>query len=307
MEAEKIKQVLEAAILASDNPLDRDALLMLFDEHDRPEKPALSKLLEELSEDYADRGIELREVGSGFRFQVRKDLGPWVSRLWAEKPPRYSRAIMETLALIAYRQPITRGEIEEIRGVAVSTNIIKTLQERAWVRVVGHRDVPGRPAMFATTRQFLDYFDLKSLEDLPPLSEIKDLDKLNEELELEGEETPPGTTDAASGEAVEEVEDQDEGEAAEAAIARQEDEYAANDGATAQYDEEGNRIPAGWQDEPDIDESRLMDMDKVDSVLKDVEESFRKKPEPPTEQEEADNAQGGEHNEVASGTESENE
>ena len=182
MEPDKIKQIVEAAIFAADGPLDRDALLLLFDEQERPEKADLSRSLEQISEDYAERGIELKEVASGFRFQVRKDLGPWVSRLWQEKPPRYSRAILETLALVAYRQPITRGEIEEIRGVSVSSHIIKSLLERNWVRVVGHRDVPGRPAMFATTRQFLDYFDLKSLEDLPPLSEIKDLDKLNEEL-----------------------------------------------------------------------------------------------------------------------------
>ncbi|HBT07512.1 MAG TPA: SMC-Scp complex subunit ScpB, partial [Alcanivorax sp.] len=184
MEPDKIKQIVEAAIFAADGPLDRDALLLLFDEQERPEKADLSRSLEQISEDYAERGIELKEVASGFRFQVRKDLGPWVSRLWQEKPPRYSRAILETLALVAYRQPITRGEIEEIRGVSVSSHIIKSLLERNWVRVVGHRDVPGRPAMFATTRQFLDYFDLKSLEDLPPLSEIKDLDKLNEELAL---------------------------------------------------------------------------------------------------------------------------
>jgi len=182
-----IKRVLEGAILAADAPLDRDAMLVLFDENERPDKTALNEILTLLAEDYTGRGIELREVASGFRFQVRKEVGPWVSRLWQEKPARYSRAILETLALIAYRQPITRGEIEEIRGVSVNTQIVRTLLERNWVRVVGHRDVPGRPAMFATTRQFLDYFDLTSLEDLPPLSEIKDLDKMNEELQLEQE------------------------------------------------------------------------------------------------------------------------
>ncbi|MEE4250463.1 MAG: SMC-Scp complex subunit ScpB, partial [Alcanivoracaceae bacterium] len=180
-----IRRVLEAAILAADGPLDRDTLLSLFDEAERPDKDNLNLILAELAESYAGRGIELKEVASGFRFQVRSEMGPWVSRLWQEKAPRYSRAILETLALIAYRQPITRGEIEEIRGVAVNTQIIKTLLERNWVRIVGHRDVPGRPAMFASTRQFLDYFGLKSLEDLPTLSEIRDLDKINEELQLE--------------------------------------------------------------------------------------------------------------------------
>ena len=137
-----------------------------------------------------DRGFELQEVASGFRYQVRQSLSPWVGRLWHERPQKYSRALLETLALVAYRQPITRGEIEEIRGVAVSTNIIKTLHEREWIRVVGHRDVPGRPAMYATTRQFLDYFNLKTLDQLPALAEIRDLLSIDGELDLapEGEE-----------------------------------------------------------------------------------------------------------------------
>lgn len=176
VEADQIKRIVEAAIFAADAPLDRDALLMLFDEADRPDKAVLGKLLDELVEDYAERGVELREVASGFRFQARKEVGPWVSRLWQEKAPRYSRAILETLALMAYRQPITRGEIEEIRGVAVSTHIIKTLLERGWARVVGHRDVPGRPAMFATTKQFLDHFNLHNLDQLPPLAVLREME-----------------------------------------------------------------------------------------------------------------------------------
>ncbi|HBO14018.1 MAG TPA: SMC-Scp complex subunit ScpB, partial [Halieaceae bacterium] len=147
-----------------------------------PPKEDIRAALEEVAARCEDRGFELREVASGFRFQVRQNLGPWVARLWHERPPKYSRALLETLALIAYRQPITRGEIEEIRGVAVSSNIIKTLHEREWIRVVGHRDVPGRPAMYATTRQFLDYFNLKSLDQLPALAEIRDLETLNAEL-----------------------------------------------------------------------------------------------------------------------------
>ncbi|MEC8880658.1 MAG: SMC-Scp complex subunit ScpB [Pseudomonadota bacterium] len=259
MEPDKIKQIVEAAIFAADGPLDRDALLLLFDEQERPEKADLSRSLEQISEDYAERGIELKEVASGFRFQVRKDLGPWVSRLWQEKPPRYSRAILETLALVAYRQPITRGEIEEIRGVSVSSHIIKSLLERNWVRVVGHRDVPGRPAMFATTRQFLDYFDLKSLEDLPPLSEIKDLDKLNEELAL-SDAPYPDSGDRAD----------DDNDATAAFGARTEGEREARN----------EEIFAALDEEPELDDSTLMSIDKVDSVNAGFEEEFRRKPAP---------------------------
>ena len=274
MEAQKVKQVLEAAILAADAPLDRDAMQLLFDEADRPDKAVLSKLLEELGTDYNERGIELREVASGFRFQVRSDLGPWVSRLWQEKPPRYSRAILETLALVAYRQPITRGEIEEIRGVAVSTNITRTLLERGWVRVVGHRDVPGRPAMYATTRQFLDYFDLKSLEDLPPLSEIRDLDKLNEELEFDGQPEPAGQADG-DGDA---NADQGEANAGPSASAEQGSEQAS--GGQEESSGVSGEYSLAADDDPEIDESTLMDIEQVDAVLADFEAQFRKKDKP---------------------------
>jgi segregation and condensation protein B len=181
---EKLKQIVEAALLAAGRPLNLDQLQALFEEREQPEKKALREVLESLMEEYQGRGIEVVEVGSGFRIQVVAGLSPWVSRLWAERPPKYSRALLETLALIAYRQPITRGEIEDIRGVSVSSNIIKTLTEREWVRVVGHRDVPGRPALYATTKEFLDYFNLKSLNELPTLAEIRDLDSINRELEL---------------------------------------------------------------------------------------------------------------------------
>ena len=181
---EKLKQIVEAALLAAGRPLNLDQILALFEEREQPEKKALREVLASLKEDYEGRGIEVVEVGNGFRIQVRAGLSPWVSRLWVERPPKYSRALLETLALIAYRQPITRGEIEDIRGVSVSSNIIKTLTEREWVRVVGHRDVPGKPALYATTREFLDYFNLKSLNDLPTLAEIRDLESINRELEL---------------------------------------------------------------------------------------------------------------------------
>ncbi len=182
---QRLKSIVEAALLAAGKPLSLDDLLALFDVTDLPDRQAVRAALKELADDYQDRGIELIEVGSGFRTQVRSAFAPWISRLWAERPPRYSRALMETLALIAYRQPITRGEIEEVRGVSVSTNIIKTLQEREWVRVVGHRDVPGKPSLYATTKEFLDYFNLKSLSELPTLAEIRDLDSINRELDLE--------------------------------------------------------------------------------------------------------------------------
>lgn len=175
-------QIIEGALLAAGKPLTVAQLGDLFEEHERPENVAIREALKEAAERCEDRGFELIEVASGFRFQVRQSLSPWVARLWQERPAKYSRALLETLALIAYRQPITRGEIEEIRGVAVSSNIIKTLHEREWIRVVGHRDVPGRPAMYATTRQFLDYFNLKNLDQLPALAEIRDLDTLNAEL-----------------------------------------------------------------------------------------------------------------------------
>ena len=182
-----LKQILEGAILAADSPLGIDQLSQLF-VSDVPDRSAIAAALDEISEDCQGRGFELKQVASGYRFQVRHELGEWVSRLWEERPPRYSRALLETLALIAYRQPITRGDIEEIRGVSVSTNIMRSLMEREWIRIVGHRDVPGRPAIYATTRNFLDYFNLKSLEELPTLSEIRDLDKVNEELDLAADE-----------------------------------------------------------------------------------------------------------------------
>lgn len=184
MNQEQLRNIIEAALFAAADPLNADRLQALFDEEQQPSRDTLHQVLLQLQQDYAGRGIELKEVASGFRFQARQEVSPWVSRMWEEKPQRYSRATLETLALIAYRQPITRAEIEDIRGVTVSSNIVKTLQERDWIRVVGHRDVPGRPAMFATTRHFLDYFNLKSLDELPPLAELMDIDKINEELDL---------------------------------------------------------------------------------------------------------------------------
>jgi segregation and condensation protein B len=179
-----LKCILEAVLLAADEPLEPAALAAVFEEGERPSDAALGKALAELEEDYAERALELRKVASGYRIQVREEVNPWVARLWEERPQRYSRALLETLALIAYRQPITRGEIEEVRGVSVRSNIIRTLQEREWIRVVGYRDVPGKPALFGTTRAFLDYFNLASLDDLPSLAEIKDMESFEPELDL---------------------------------------------------------------------------------------------------------------------------
>ena len=179
----RIQAIAEAALLAAGKPLSIDQLRELFLESERPTRQAMEQAITQLEVDCESRGFELKQVASGYRLQVRAELAPWVGRLFEEKPQRYSRALLETLALIAYRQPITRGEIEEIRGVTVSSNIIRTLLEREWVRVVGHRDVPGRPAMYATTKQFLDYFNLTGLDELPALSEVRDLEEIGREIE----------------------------------------------------------------------------------------------------------------------------
>lgn len=184
MDATEIKHFIEAALLAAGRPLNIDQLKGLFDGRMAPEKSEIRKAIATLNEEYEDRGIVISEVASGFRMQVKSAMAERLQKLWEERPPRYSRALFETLALMAYRQPITRGEIEEIRGVSVSSNIIRQLLERDWVRVVGHRDVPGRPAMFGTTKAFLDYFGLKKLDDLPPLADLSDWESLRVQLNL---------------------------------------------------------------------------------------------------------------------------
>jgi segregation and condensation protein B len=180
----ELKKIIEAVLFAADEPLDMKQLMALFPEDGHPGRDEIKATLEAIAADCEERSVELKQVKSGYRFQVRQNYADWVSKLWEERPARYSRAAMETIALIAYRQPITRAEIEEVRGVSVSTQIIKTLMERDWVKVVGHRDVPGKPALYATTKGFLDYFNLKSLEDLPTLAEIRDIDSINAELDL---------------------------------------------------------------------------------------------------------------------------
>ena len=200
MDAAEIRYFIEAALLAAGRPLSVDQLQKLFDGRMEPEKQEIRQAIAELVEEYERRGITISEVASGFRVQVKASMADQLHKLWEERPPRYSRALFETLALIAYRQPITRGEIEEVRGVSVSPNIVRTLIERDWVRVVGHRDVPGRPEMFGTTRLFLDYFGLKKLEDLPPLADLSDWESLRVQLNLpdvedDQTETQSPTTD----------------------------------------------------------------------------------------------------------------
>jgi len=184
MERPPLKNILEAALMAAGSPLSLERMQSLFDDHEQPKSSELKQALTEIRQDLLGRGIELLEVASGYRLQVRTEVAPWVARLWEERPQRYSRALLETLALIAYRQPITRGDIEDVRGVVVSSQMMKTLLERDWVRIVGYRDVPGRPAMYATTKEFLDYFGLQSLDDLPSLMEIRELEDANRKLEF---------------------------------------------------------------------------------------------------------------------------
>jgi segregation and condensation protein B len=193
----ELKNIVEGALLAAGRPLSIDELLALFTNEERPDRTELRKAVDALAEEFKDRGVEIKEVASGFRIQVKQELAPWIARLWEERPARYSRALLETLALIAYRQPITRGEIEDVRGVSVSTHIIRTLQDRGWIRIVGHRDVPGHPEMFGTTKEFLDYFSLKSLDELPTLAQLRDIESINAELDLGIDAIPAEAAPAA--------------------------------------------------------------------------------------------------------------
>ena len=214
-----LRNVIEAALLAAGRPVQPAELIQLFDEGARPTTEQMRAAIDALAAEYAERGIEVKETAGGVRIQVRRELAGEVSRLWPERPARYSRALLETLALIAYRQPITRGEIEGVRGVAVNPNIIKTLLERNWVRVVGQRDVPGRPELLGTTRDFLDYFGLKSLDELPPLSELKAMGDINLQLELPpGESGQPSPTPAPEGAAAAEADERSAEASAEATL-----------------------------------------------------------------------------------------
>lgn len=191
MEAGQLRRIVEGALLAAGRPLPLDQIEKLFDADDCPGRAAIEAALAELDAGCRERGYQLARTAGGYRFQVRQELAPWINRLWEEKPRKYSRALLETLAVIAYRQPVTRGDVEQIRGVAVSSDIVRTLLEREWIRSVGQREVPGRPALYATTPQFLDYFNLRSLDELPPLGEIRDLALLHVELPTGDDVTVP--------------------------------------------------------------------------------------------------------------------
>ena len=203
MDQSLITRIVEAALLAASQPLTLAQLNALFPEDQPAPAGSVAQAIEALQAACAERGVELVELASGFRYQVKSDVHPWVARLWTERQTRYTRATLETLALIAYRQPITRGEIEQVRGVAVSSNIIKSLEEREWIRVVGHRDVPGKPALFGTTKGFLDYFGLKRLDELPPLSELKEIGELEPQFQFDGQkDTGPANGEPADGQPI---------------------------------------------------------------------------------------------------------
>jgi segregation and condensation protein B len=222
-----LKNVIEAALLAAGNPVPLAELQRLFEEAARPDTAQLRAALGTLAAEYAGRGIELKETAGGYRIQVRRELAPEISRLWPERAARYSRALLETLALIAYRQPITRAEIEAVRGVAVNPNIIRTVIERNWVRVVGHRDVPGHPELLGTTRDFLDYFSLKSLDELPPLAQLQAMAEVNLQLALPQEELEAlPATDEGGGEGA------DGGDGGDADEGTDEDELSADGGGS---------------------------------------------------------------------------
>ena len=254
MDATEIKYFIEAALLAAGRPLNVDQLQKLFDGRMTPEKAEIRQAINALNEDYEARGIIIGEVASGYRVQVKSGMADQLQKLWEERPPRYSRALFETLALVAYRQPITRGEIEEVRGVSVSSNIMRSLMERDWVRVVGHRDVPGRPEMFATTKQFLDYFGLKKLDDLPPLADLSDWESLRVQLNL------PEVEEDTSDEApvipelqvlypeIEEDEGEGEDDAENAEFAEVSDELPEEDADVAPEDEADELVVSEWPD-----------------------------------------------------------
>lgn len=275
MSQEKIKNIIEAALMVSTKPLNIARILTLFetDQTLQPERDDIRTAIEALQENYKERGIELAEVASGFRFQARDEYAEWVNHLFDERPPRYSRALLETLAIIAYRQPITRGEIEEIRGVSVSSSIVKTLQEREWVKIVGHRDVPGKPSLLATTKSFLDYFNLKKLSDLPALEDIKDFDSINPDLfeELEGEaKAQADAEDNADVKADNEIEGADVSTTEEQDIemASDEEELNAVDEETEADDEiqsSETEIDEDVSDESELDEES--DTDEASNVV----------------------------------------
>jgi len=252
----QLQKIIEGSLLAAGKPLAIDQLMSLFGLEDvQPTRDQVREALASIEDDCADRGFELKQVASGFRFQIRQELSPWVSRLWEEKPQKYSRALLETLAIIAYRQPMTRGEIEEIRGVSVSSSITKTLLERDWVRIVGHRDVPGKPALYATTKQFLDYFNLKRLDELPTLSEIQDLAALTPELTF-GDKSPTDEVDR---------ENDEEQQALTGIQSQSEDESSSDENDTEDFKEGDGSSELLVQDVSDVDADKKIANDDIEN------------------------------------------
>lgn len=276
MNENDLKYIIEATLLAAGRPVPTQQLLEIFDERERPTPEQLKTALDLLAADYTDRGIELIEVASGWRIQVRPRVAETVSRLWQERPARYSRALLETLALIAYRQPITRSEIEEIRGVSISSTIMRTLQERGWIRTVGHREVPGRPELLGTTREFLDYFGLKSLDQLPTLAELKDVETIGVQLEL-----PAGDPSQTTGE---EGERGDAATSEEASASEEAASSESSDEAAASEDSELLADAAGEEDDVDAESDEDDEGAAPTLVASDEDESSaREIREPPVE------------------------
>ncbi|WP_183111178.1 SMC-Scp complex subunit ScpB [Xanthomonas campestris] len=276
MDQALITRIIEAALLASSQPLTLAQLQGLFPEEEPAPPGSVERALELLREGCTERGVELVDVASGFRFQVKADVHGWVARLWTERRTKYTRATLETLALIAYRQPITRGEIEQVRGVAVSSNIIQALEEREWIRVVGHRDVPGKPALFGTTKGFLDYFGLKRLDELPPLSELKDIAELEPQLPLDRDGQLDGPVPAAAAMAQDETApadtEQADGEQSDDAADASADDVAGadNDGdamnADADSDDDGAAVPTDAAPDADVEPQADGDATQVETT-----------------------------------------
>lgn len=271
MQLDLMKRIVEGALMAAGEPLSVDRLQTLFPPELKPEAKEIRQIIQLLEQDFAERAIEIKEVSSGFRFQVRSDLAPYIGKLWEERPVRYSRALLETLALIAYRQPITRAEIEDVRGVAVSSHIIKILQDRDWVRVVGHKDVPGKPALFATTKQFLDYFGLKSLEQLPSLAEISQLDAIDPEKFLNGQLDLVVNEEAAAAAIAAQMEENIQAAAAEG-IKVEALAVADEDGMLEAIDENEEMLEAFVKNKEDHDTLEDEENEMVEAVAEDDED-----------------------------------
>jgi segregation and condensation protein B len=278
MNEHDLKITIEATLLAAGRPVTSQQLLDLFEERERPSDEQLQVALEALAADYAERGIELMQVASGWRIQIRQRCTDIVSRLWQERPSKYSRALLETLALVAYRQPITRSEIEEIRGVSISSTIMRTLQERNWIRVVGHREVPGRPELLGTTREFLDYFGLKSLDQLPTLAELRDVETIGVQLELPGNEAANADSNPDATATTDEGLAQSEVGSADALAEANEDDSV---------DDDAEVVADAASDDPELSaDADETDEDEVKPTLvaSDEQDAERRFGEPPNDQ-----------------------